>query len=640
MKQVVRVSIARLATFAALLIPVLLAQAPAEVHRATILFYSDPRPGLFASEGEIALTHDLNQAVEQIPAGWALDCVQNIGDIDPVSTGLAPYYYALDNAYAASELAHLPHFMCVGNHEAETLQDMIDIRAKFSQYPDWNLVPGPAYTSETTYSYDVVDIHVIVMNEYWDGAFNDAWFKYGGSNGGYIPDVLFEWVKNDLRSSTKPYKIVVGHEPGYPIGRHVGDSLDQDPGNRDRFFNLLRTERVIAYFTAHTHRYYLTEHDGVFEVNGGVCGAYVGEGSNDSFATLGYAHCDSDGFKIRMATEDPSFGWDSPSITTVTRSDLETQILVNTADGAGTVCRYFIDYSTVAQADNPDWSAYGVWWENAFDEVGAGWSDGELGVGYDSSNPDQWGWINQAIAPDPTESGDEQVYGVFVRIPFTVYDKDAYSFMKLGVDYDDALTVWLNGTKIYESPTSPMISSTDYWDKAATDNHPANGDESINPDFQTIDVSTHMDSLSDGSNLLVIGNWNRVPGSSDLVAGVKLYCHVLESSICQCDLVPDAIPTVIPRGTPLSFQASVTNNTDGMGTVLFGTKVTKPDASQTGFIWGPLQVWLNPHQTRSGHKTHTVPSGFELGTYTYHGYVGRYGNIYDECQFDFEVVAP
>jgi hypothetical protein len=72
--------------------------------------------------------------------------------------------------------------------------------------------------------------------------------------------------------------------------------------------------------------------------------------------------------------------------------------------------------------------------------------------------------------------------------------------------------------------------------------------------------------------------------------------------------------------------------------VLFGTKVTKPDASQTGFIWGPLQVWLNPHQTKSGHKTHTVPSGFELGTYTYHGYVGRYGNIYDECQFDFEVV--
>jgi hypothetical protein len=106
--------------------------------------------------------------------------------------------------------------------------------------------------------------------------------------------------------------------------------------------------------------------------------------------------------------------------------------------------------------------------------------------------------------------------------------------------------------------------------------------------------------------------------------------------LCQCELVPDA--TVVPRGGILGFQASITNNTDGMGMVLFGTKVTKPDASQTGFIWGPFEVWLNGREIKSGHKAHTVPLGFELGIYTYHGYVGRYGNIYDECQFDFEVV--
>jgi hypothetical protein len=105
--------------------------------------------------------------------------------------------------------------------------------------------------------------------------------------------------------------------------------------------------------------------------------------------------------------------------------------------------------------------------------------------------------------------------------------------------------------------------------------------------------------------------------------------------LCECTLVPDA--TVVHRGGTLGFGVSVTNNTGGMGTVLFGTKVTKPDLTQSGFIWGPLEVWLNPYQTKSGHKTHTIPSGFELGTYTYHGYVGKYGNIFDECQFDFEV---
>jgi len=106
--------------------------------------------------------------------------------------------------------------------------------------------------------------------------------------------------------------------------------------------------------------------------------------------------------------------------------------------------------------------------------------------------------------------------------------------------------------------------------------------------------------------------------------------------ICSCELIPDAI--VVQRGQQLGFAVSVTNHTDGNGSVLFGTKVTKPDASRTGFIWGPFQVYLNSGQRKSGHKTHMIPSGFELGTYTYHGYVGGHGNIYDECQFDFEVV--
>jgi hypothetical protein len=524
MKKILRLYGAALLDPAALLVLALAILIPAQAQAdATIFLYSDPRPGLFELEGESALTEDFNQAVLQIPDGWTLDCVQNSGDIDPISTGQVPYYHTLDDAYADSTLDDLPHFMCVGNHEAETTQDMLEARAKFSGYPDWNLIAGPDYTSETTYSYDVGDIHVVVVNEYWDGASDDTWFRYGGGNGGYIPDALFEWIKHDLRSSAKPYKIIVGHEPGYPVGRHVGDSLDQDPENRDKFFNLMRTERVIAYFTAHTHRYYLTQRHGIFEVNTGACGDMVGNGNSDNFATLGYAHCDSDGFKVRTVREDPSLGWNSARVATVTRSDLETQILVNTADGAGTVSRYFLDYTPIAQPDNPDWSAYGAWWENAFDDVGAGWNDGELGVGYNSTNSDQWEWINQTIEPDPTNAGDEQVYGVFVRIPFTVHDKNVYRFMRLGVDYDDAITVWLNGTKIYESPTSPMISSTDYWDKVATDNHPASGDESVNPDFQIIDVSAYMDSLSEGSNLLVIGNWNWAPGSSDLVAGVTLY---------------------------------------------------------------------------------------------------------------------
>ena len=522
-----------------ILTAVLSMPTPVAAQDATILIYSDPRPGEHAGKAA-ALLDDFNQADDQIPPGWNLDCVQNSGDIDTIA--------ALDSVYydENSDLKSLPHFMCVGNHEAADVDVMNDIRDKFlgipgdsdyPGYPHWNLNTGPVGTSETTYSYDVGDIHIIVLNEYWNGAGNDACLNEAcisedvnpGFDGGYIVDELFEWTKEDLRSSTKPYKIIVGHEPGYPVGRHVGDSLDSNPENRDKFFNLLRTEGVIAYFTSHTHFYDLSEHDGVFQVNTGVCGGHVytppGSDVWDNFATLGYAHCDGSGFQIRVVREHPVASWAAPIITTKTRSDLKTQILVNAAEGAGTVCRYFIDY-TEAVEPNPDWSTYGVWWENNFDDIGAGWRDGEFGVGYDSTNPAGWGWINETIDPDPTSTGDEEVYGVFARIPFTVHDKEAYPFMKLGVDYDDAITVWINSTKIYESPASPTISSSDYWDKLATGGHEANGDEALNPIFDFIDVSAYMGSLNEGDNLLVIGNWNRSPDSSDLVAGVKLYLTV------------------------------------------------------------------------------------------------------------------
>jgi uncharacterized delta-60 repeat protein len=124
------------------------------------------------------------------------------------------------------------------------------------------------------------------------------------------------------------------------------------------------------------------------------------------------------------------------------------------------------------------------------------------------------------------------------------------------------------------------------------------------------------------------------PGGGD-TALKEAFIHVSQT-LCECNFTPDN--TVVPRGDTLGFQAGITNNTGGTGMVLFGTKVTKPNATQTGFIWGPLQVWLTPYQTKSGHKTHRIPSGFQLGTYTYHGYVGRFGHIYYECQFDFEVV--
>jgi DnaJ-class molecular chaperone len=120
-------------------------------------------------------------------------------------------------------------------------------------------------------------------------------------------------------------------------------------------------------------------------------------------------------------------------------------------------------------------------------------------------------------------------------------------------------------------------------------------------------------------------------------------CHgngTIPMPVCTCILVPDT--TEIPRGGTLEFQGTITNDTNRSGTVLFATDVTKPDENRypvSGYLIEPLEVYLSPYQSKSGYRSHTIPLGAQLGIYTYHGYVGRYGvGKLCECQFEFEVV--
>jgi len=107
----------------------------------------------------------------------------------------------------------------------------------------------------------------------------------------------------------------------------------------------------------------------------------------------------------------------------------------------------------------------------------------------------------------------------------------------------------------------------------------------------------------------------------------------------ECSLVPDA--TTIPRGGTLGFQGTVTNYTDKSATALFATKVTLPSGNKyppSGYLIGPLNVPLNPYQSKSGHKSLAIPTNAPVGSYTYHGYLGNYGvGLYHECAFTFQV---
>jgi hypothetical protein len=142
----------------------------------------------------------------------------------------------------------------MGNHEFDEPEFMEWIRNAYYSLP-YIVNQGPAGCETTTYSWDYGNAHFVALNQYYDGVSDTV-------KGGDIVDELYYWLEADLDASTKPAVFVFGHEPAYPQFRHVGDSLDQYPAHRDRFWKLLNDVQVMAYFCGHTHVYSAKQVDG------------------------------------------------------------------------------------------------------------------------------------------------------------------------------------------------------------------------------------------------------------------------------------------------------------------------------------------------------------------------------------------
>ena len=282
-----------------------LTPTPNVTEGATIAYMGDAEPGDFGKSGITELTKDFNQILPQSPTGKA-DAIILLGDMSKISQ--------VRKAYSISTAKNIPIFYVIGNHEVENSEDMSAVRSAFgsSLVP---LNPGPAGTDKTTYSFDIGNFHIVNMNLYWNGRSNDAWFKYG-DGGGYVPDALYNWVKTDLAKTSQPWKLVVGHEPLYPLGYHVGNSLDQDVSNRDKLENLFISKKVAVYLSGHTHTSAVQLKGSVYHVATGVTGTGT-EKDKDSFASILYTHTnEANDLIITWKRENPT--WATPKTTKYT----------------------------------------------------------------------------------------------------------------------------------------------------------------------------------------------------------------------------------------------------------------------------------------------------------------------------------
>lgn len=139
-------------------------------------------------------------------------------------------------------------YVTPGNHDMHGEACQTHWQNAFAEMPE----NGPENEKKLTYSFDAGPCHLVVVNT--------------DTPGDRRHRVDLDWLEADLAATAQPIKLVFGHEPAFPIGIHVGESLDVYPEERDRFWTILAGHGVKAYFCGHEHVYDRWIKDGVQQI--------------------------------------------------------------------------------------------------------------------------------------------------------------------------------------------------------------------------------------------------------------------------------------------------------------------------------------------------------------------------------------
>jgi hypothetical protein len=129
------------------------------------------------------------------------------------------------------------------------------------------------------------------------------------------------------------------------------------------------------------------------------------------------------------------------------------------------------------------------------------------GVGYERSSGYQ-----SYISLDVEAQMYNRHPGCYIRIPFQVSgDPKNHDFLMLKVRYDDGFVAYINGVEVQRV----LVSGTPRWNSYSSGGHEAGG-------LQSFDISTNIDALHQGDNILAIHGLNTSLGSSDFLICAEL----------------------------------------------------------------------------------------------------------------------
>ncbi len=185
-----------------------------------------------------------------------VDFIIVTGDMITGSTKSVVHKNRLKKWKGIIEKYGIPFYIVIGNHEIESELSENIVRSVFEMPEN-----GPAGLKGLVYSFDYKDAHFVALDT---NIFNDFH---------RIGEEQLKWLKDDLEKYRGKNIFIFGHEPGYPVSKHIGSSLDKYTAQRDELWALFKEYKADAYICGHEHLYNKSIHDGIYQIISGGGGA-------------------------------------------------------------------------------------------------------------------------------------------------------------------------------------------------------------------------------------------------------------------------------------------------------------------------------------------------------------------------------
>lgn len=197
---------------------------------------ADPRSGFV--DFKRALTEIKKSTGNYEPKIQKSEFVLVNGDFDPAEIN----YKIFNEVFPPNSDSSSIFLPVIGNHDLDYTYfikgKMFDDQKLFNKYDN------------TSFSYymDMKNCRVIVIDQYEGTGFNN----------GCINETGIKWVEEKIKSATAEHIFIAMHEPAFPRYRHLDNSFNSCPKERDEFWNMLLKykTKVRAVLVGHTHYYY------------------------------------------------------------------------------------------------------------------------------------------------------------------------------------------------------------------------------------------------------------------------------------------------------------------------------------------------------------------------------------------------